>query len=90
MNKNKKERMAYVDMDDNDPRSDVEYNHVEENEVDFAELKPEPPYVCKLLTLSNRKNHSLKRVTNYPRKPIFSMWPTVMRSYIYCLQMAKC
>lgn len=43
VNRNTKERVAYVEMDDNDQGSDVEYNHVEENEVDLAELKPSPP-----------------------------------------------
>lgn len=37
--------------------SDVEYHNVEEIEVDVAELKPVLPYVCKLLTHANGKNH---------------------------------
>lgn len=57
-NKSKKERVAYVDLEDNNLASDVEYNHVDEIEVDVAELKPGPPYVCKLLTLANGKNPS--------------------------------
>lgn len=43
-------------MYDNDHGLDVEYIHVEENEVELAELKPGPPHVCKLLTPSNGKN----------------------------------
>lgn len=35
VNKSKKGRVAYIDMEDNDLVSDVKYNHVEENEVDW-------------------------------------------------------
>lgn len=42
VNINKKERVAYVDVDDNDPGSNVKYNNVEENKVNLAELKPGP------------------------------------------------
>lgn len=58
VNKSRKERVAYVDMDDDDLWLDVEYNHIEGNEVDLTELKPRHPYVYKLLTPSNEKNHA--------------------------------
>lgn len=87
VSKSKKERVASVDMDDDDPRSDVEYNHVEENEVDLAELKSGPPYVCKLLTPSNGKNPvEPEKSAKFPKK-IYTL--NVMRSSIFWLQMAK-
>lgn len=58
VNKGKKECVAFVNMEDNDLTSDFEYNHVEEIEVDVAELKLGPSYVYKLLTPTNGKNPS--------------------------------
>lgn len=58
MNKGKKEHVAFVDIEENELMSDVEYNHVEEIEIDVDELKPGPPYVCKFLMPTNRKNPS--------------------------------
>lgn len=58
VSKGKKERVDYVDMEDQDLISEVEVGHNEESEVDVAELKPGPPYVCKLLTLASGKNPS--------------------------------
>lgn len=55
VSKDKKERVTYVDMEDQDMVTEVEYRHVEESKVDVAELKPGPPYVCKLLTPANGK-----------------------------------
>ncbi|XP_050878733.1 uncharacterized protein LOC127082536 [Lathyrus oleraceus] len=52
--RNKKEIVAFVDVNENDPMSDVEC--VEENYVNLAELKQGPPYVCKLIKLLNGKN----------------------------------
>lgn len=49
--------------------SEFEYSHVEEPEVDVAELKPDPPYVCKLLTPANRKNPTEpKENDKFPKK----------------------
>lgn len=56
MSKGKRERIAYVDMEDQDIVSEVEYSHVKEFEVDVDELKLGPSYVCKLLTPANGKN----------------------------------
>ncbi|XP_050908604.1 uncharacterized protein LOC127122283 [Lathyrus oleraceus] len=69
IDKGKKEHIAFIDMGDNDLASNVEYNHIEEIEVDVAELKPGPPYVCKLLTPTNRKNPSKpKKNDKFPKK----------------------
>lgn len=45
-------------MEENDLMSNVEYDHVEDIEVDVAELKPGPLYVCKFLITTNGKNPS--------------------------------
>src|SRR3954467_13729255 len=49
----KKEKIAYVTTNEFDSNSDSEY---EEGEVNVAELKPGPPYICKLLKPSKDKN----------------------------------
>ncbi|XP_058727724.1 uncharacterized protein LOC131599348, partial [Vicia villosa] len=49
----KKEKIAYVTTSEFDSNSDDEY---EEGEVNVAELKPGPPYICKLLKPSKDKN----------------------------------
>lgn len=50
----KKEKVAYGEADDYP--SDIGDECVEESEVNMAKLKPGPPYVCKLLKLSNGKS----------------------------------
>lgn len=55
-NKGKKERVTYVDLEDNNLASDVEYNHVKEIKVNVDELKPVPLYMFKLLMPANGKN----------------------------------
>lgn len=56
-------------MEDQDLISKVELGHIEESEVGVAELKPGPPYVCKLLTLASGKNPSEpKEMINSLRK----------------------
>jgi len=52
----KKEKVAYVDTNDNNQDFDVDWSPVEESEVNIAELQPGPPFVCKLLKSSNGKN----------------------------------
>ncbi|WJX34091.1 hypothetical protein P8452_22239 [Trifolium repens] len=52
----KKEKVAYVETHDSDQEYDISYEDVEQGEVDLAELKPGPPYTCKLLKPSNGKN----------------------------------
>ncbi|XP_058775659.1 uncharacterized protein LOC131649932 [Vicia villosa] len=49
----KKEKISYVTTNEFDSDSDSEY---EEGEVNVAELKPGPPYICKLLKPSKDKN----------------------------------
>lgn len=69
VNKSKKERVAYIDMEDNDLSSNVEYNHVEENKVGLAKLKLDSPYMCKLHTRANGKNHSKpEKSDKFPQK----------------------
>ncbi|KAK2415615.1 hypothetical protein QL285_038080 [Trifolium repens] len=52
----KKEKVAYVETHDSDQEYDISYENVEQGEIDLAELKPGPPYTCKLLKPSNGKN----------------------------------
>ncbi|KAK2449663.1 hypothetical protein QL285_008835 [Trifolium repens] len=52
----KKEKVAYVETHDSDQEYDISYEDVEQGEIDLAELKPGPPYTCKLLKPSNGKN----------------------------------
>ncbi|KAK2422492.1 hypothetical protein QL285_033024 [Trifolium repens] len=52
----KTEKVAYVETLDSDQEYDVSYEDVEQGEIDLAELKPGPPYTCKLLKPSNGKN----------------------------------
>ncbi|WJX30008.1 hypothetical protein P8452_18592 [Trifolium repens] len=52
----KKEKVAYVETQDSDQEYDISYEDVGQGEVDLAELKPGPPYACKLLKPSNGKN----------------------------------
>ncbi|XP_045822090.1 uncharacterized protein LOC123914975 [Trifolium pratense] len=53
----KREKIAYVEtMDDDDEEYVINYGDIEDNEINVAELKPGPPYVCKLLKPSNGKN----------------------------------
>lgn len=69
MNRNKKEIMTYVYEDDNDLGSDVEYHHVEENEIHLLELKLGPLYACKLPTPSNGKNIvGIEKSDKFPKK----------------------
>ncbi|XP_050889723.1 uncharacterized protein LOC127095015 [Lathyrus oleraceus] len=56
-NKNyKKERVAYVELEDGESEISDDPYGLEEFEVDLAELKEAPPYACKLLTPSNGRN----------------------------------
>lgn len=51
----KKEKVAYVEAEDY--LSDIGVEYVKESEVNVVELKSGPPYLCKLMKLSNEKNH---------------------------------
>lgn len=48
--------MAYVSINDNDQQYDVYCSYVEESELDAAELKSGPLYMCKVLVPLNGKN----------------------------------
>lgn len=52
----KREKIAYVDTGDGDPKFYWESDTIEDNEINLAELKDGPPYACKLLRPSNGKN----------------------------------
>ncbi|XP_045831224.1 uncharacterized protein LOC123922561 [Trifolium pratense] len=52
----KREKIAYVETIDDEDEYVVNYEDIEDNEINVAELKPGPPYVCKLLKPSNGKN----------------------------------
>lgn len=52
----KKEKVSYVEIDEIDSLSDTDSDYFEENSVNVAQLKPGPPYTCKLLKPLNGKN----------------------------------
>lgn len=69
VSKGKKKRVAYVDTEDQILIFEVDLGHIEESEVDVAELKLGPPYVCKLLTHASGKNPSEpKENDKFPKK----------------------
>ena len=51
-----REKVAYVDTNESDQELDIAYEAVEDGEINFAELKPGPPYTCKVLRPSDWKN----------------------------------
>ena len=53
----KKEKVSYIEADERGQGYDIWYEEVEENNINMAELKPEPLYICKLLKPSDGKNH---------------------------------
>ncbi|XP_050914973.1 uncharacterized protein LOC127129912 [Lathyrus oleraceus] len=53
---NKNKRVAYVDFSNDNEGSFNGTSDFDENEIDLAELKQEPPYACKVLAPSNGKN----------------------------------
>lgn len=53
---NKKKKVVYIEAAERDRDCDIGYEKVEENDVNVAELKAGPPYVCKLLKRSDGKN----------------------------------
>ena len=52
----KKEKVAYVDTNDNNQDFDIDWSPVEESEVNIPELKSGPPFLCKVLRRLNGKN----------------------------------
>ncbi|XP_050918463.1 uncharacterized protein LOC127135881 [Lathyrus oleraceus] len=69
-NKNyKKERVAYVEVEDEESEISNDPYGLEEFEVDLAELKEAPPYACKLLTPSNGRNpFETEKNDRFPKK----------------------
>jgi len=55
--KYKRETVAYVETSNNDQEFDIAIEDVKVCEVNVDELKPRPPYTCKLLRPSYGKNH---------------------------------
>jgi len=49
----RRENVAYIDTNESDQEFDIAYEDVEDDEVNFAELKPGPPYTCKMLRPSD-------------------------------------
>jgi len=49
--------IAYVDTNEGDQEFDIAYEDVEDGEINFVELKPGPPYTCKVLMPSDGNNH---------------------------------
>jgi len=65
---NKKEKVAYVNTNDRDTKFNLNFDVVENREVNLAELKPGPPYTCKVLRPSNGKNLEEPKNEKYPSK----------------------
>lgn len=53
---NMRERVAYVELDEDDQDTYSDPLSFDESEIDLAELKQGPPYSCRVLAPSNRKN----------------------------------
>ncbi|XP_050896599.1 uncharacterized protein LOC127103376 [Lathyrus oleraceus] len=70
VNKNyKKERVAYVEVEDEESEISNDPYGLEEFEVYFAELKEAPPYACKLLTPPNGRNPvETEKNDRFPKK----------------------
>ncbi|WJX93585.1 hypothetical protein P8452_75092 [Trifolium repens] len=52
----KKEKVAYIETYESENEFDDGQDYMENNEVNIAELKPGPPYTCKMLKPSNGNN----------------------------------
>ncbi|AES96971.2 hypothetical protein MTR_5g043720 [Medicago truncatula] len=52
----RREKVAYVDTNESEQEFEIAYEDVEDDEVNFAELKHGPPYTCKLLRPSDGRN----------------------------------
>lgn len=66
---NKKNRIAYVELVDDEPETYGDLVDFDESEIDLAELKQGPPYSCKVLAPSNGKNPvELEENDRFPKK----------------------
>jgi len=52
----RREKVAYVDTNESEQEFEIAYEDVEDDEVNFAELKPRPPYTCKVSRPSDGRN----------------------------------
>jgi len=52
----KREKVSYIDTNESDQEFDIAYEDVEDGEVNFVELKPDPPYTCKMLRPSDGRS----------------------------------
>ncbi|WJX16101.1 hypothetical protein P8452_06177 [Trifolium repens] len=52
----KKEKVAYIETYESENEFDDGQDYMENNEINIAELKPGPPYTCKMLKPSNGSN----------------------------------
>ena len=53
--KYRREKVAYIDTNESDQELDIAYEDIKDGEVNVVELKPEPPYTCKMLRPSDGK-----------------------------------
>ena len=66
---NRKDRIAYVELGNDEPETIGEQVDFNEGEIDLAELKQGPPYSCKVLTPSSGKNPvEPDKDTRFPKK----------------------
>ena len=56
IHKFRREKVAYVDTNESNHEFDIAYEDIEDDEIKFVELKPGPPYTCKLLRPFDGKN----------------------------------
>ncbi|KEH15141.1 hypothetical protein MTR_2063s0010, partial [Medicago truncatula] len=52
----RREKVTYVDTNESKQEFDIAYKDFVDGEINFAELKPGPPYTCKVLRPSDGKN----------------------------------
>ncbi|XP_058784459.1 uncharacterized protein LOC131659265 [Vicia villosa] len=65
----KKERVAYVEVDEGEPEISENQYGFEDCEVDLADLKEAGPYTCKMITPSNGKNLvEIEKNDKFPKK----------------------
>ncbi|XP_058752893.1 uncharacterized protein LOC131626086 [Vicia villosa] len=65
----KKDRVTYVEVDEEEPETFEDQHGFEDCEVDLAELKEAGPYTCKMITPSNGKNPvEIEKNDKFPKK----------------------
>lgn len=66
---NRKDRIAYVELGNNEPETFGEDVDFDEGEIDLAKLKQRPPYFFKVLTpLSGKNPIEPDKDTRFPKK----------------------